>query len=58
MKKNKNITNPVITEYLNGFYEPVNDELGEFRAEAEAERVPIILRDTEALLLRDRKSVV
>ncbi len=45
-----NITNEVITEYLDGFYKEQTDALKELRAEAEANRVPIILRDTEVLL--------
>jgi predicted O-methyltransferase YrrM len=45
-----NITNTVITEYINGFYNERTTALKELRKEAEANRVPIILRDTEDLL--------
>ncbi len=45
-----NITNKVITEYINGFYEERTDALKTLRKEAEANHVPIILRDTEDLL--------
>ena len=45
-----NITNTVITEYINGFYNERTTALKELRKEAEANHVPIILRDTEDLL--------
>lgn len=45
-----NITNTAITEYINGFYEERSDALKNLRREAEENRVPIILRDTEDLL--------
>ncbi|MCR4600794.1 MAG: O-methyltransferase [Clostridia bacterium] len=45
-----NITNPKVLEFLNGFYKPVTRELGDLRLRAEADHVPIILRDTENVL--------
>lgn len=45
-----NITNPVVEEYLNKYYKPVNAEMGEFRRLCEEKRVPIILKDTEGFL--------
>lgn len=45
-----NITNKVVTEYINGFYKERTAALCELRKEAEANHVPIILRDTEDLL--------
>lgn len=45
-----NITNDLITEYLNSYYRPASDELAELRAAGEADRVPIILRETEMYL--------
>jgi len=49
-----NITNNVVTEYINQFYEETTYELKDLRKEAEENHVPIILRDTEKLL----KSIV
>lgn len=46
----RNITNDIVTEYINGFYQPVSPELGTLRLEAEAEKVPIILKETESFL--------
>ena len=45
-----NITNQVVTEYLNKFYKEQTATLEDLRKEAEANHVPIILRDTECLL--------
>lgn len=45
-----NITNDKVTEYINEFYKPLTPELGELRLEAEANRVPIILKETESYL--------
>ena len=50
MESNRKITNDIVTEYINSFYEPVSDELGRLRLESEAEKVPIILRETESFL--------
>lgn len=47
---NMNITNEIITEYLNKFYFENTNGLSQLRKEAEENRVPIILRDTELLL--------
>ena len=46
----KDITNEAVTEYLTNFYKPLTPELGELREKAEAEPVPIILRETEDFL--------
>lgn len=46
-----NITNSIITSYINNFYQNENEKLNQLRAFAEERRVPIILRDTEGLLL-------
>ena len=45
-----NITNTIVTEYIKGFYKERTDSLAELRKEAEENKVPIILRDTEDLL--------
>ena len=46
----RNITNHLVTEYINGFYVPATPELGQLREKSEAERVPIILKETEDFL--------
>lgn len=46
-----NITNDVVTEYLEGLYRPMNEELGRLREIAEKHNVPIILRDSETFIL-------
>ena len=46
-----NITNNIITSYIETLYTSANPKLLELRAFAEAKKVPIILRDTEGLLL-------
>lgn len=46
-----NITNDKVTAYINGLYQPLSKELRDLRQEAETACVPIILRDTETLLL-------
>jgi predicted O-methyltransferase YrrM len=45
-----NITNDKVTEYLDGLYQPLNEELNMLRSAAEEQHVPIILRETEAFL--------
>lgn len=50
MEAKRNITNDIVTDYINGFYEPLTQELGLLRMNSEAERVPIILRETESFL--------
>ena len=46
-----NIINDKVTQYIDELYKPLTPELGQLRREAEEARVPIILRDTEGLLL-------
>jgi predicted O-methyltransferase YrrM len=46
-----NITNDRITEYLEEFYRPLSKELGKLRSYAEERYIPILTKDTEALLL-------
>lgn len=46
-----NITNDRVTEYLDGLYQPLNDDLKLLRSDAEEHHVPIILRETEACIL-------
>ena len=31
MEAKKNITNDIVTDYINGFYEPLTDDLAELR---------------------------
>lgn len=50
MESNRNITNDIVTEYINGFYQPASLELGALRLEAEAEKIPVILKETESFL--------
>ncbi len=45
-----NITNDKVTEYINQYYRPVNQQMAELRREAEERHVPIILRETESFL--------
>ncbi len=46
----RNITNDLVTEYINSFYTPVSSEFEALRAKAEQDRVPIILKETESFL--------
>lgn len=46
-----NITNSIITAYLNNLYSSINPQLKELRSFAEDKKVPIILKSTEGLLL-------
>lgn len=46
-----NITNSIITSYIDTLYKNENPKLMELRAFAEEKHVPIILKDTEKLLL-------
>lgn len=46
-----NITNNIITSYIETLYTSANPKLSELRDFAEEKKVPIILRDTEGLLL-------
>lgn len=45
------IINEKVTEYLDAFYHAPDPEIGALRAEAEAQGVPVILRDTERFLI-------
>ena len=47
----KNITNTIITSYIDTLYTGSSPKLNELRAFAEEKRVPIIQKDTEGLLL-------
>lgn len=51
MSNYRNIINPEVVEYITSLYRPINEEFRSFRAKAEADNVPIILPDTEALIL-------
>lgn len=46
-----NITNEKVTEYIDSLYHPLCDELAALREEGERRHVPIILRDSERLLI-------
>jgi len=46
-----NITDVKVTEYIDGLYRPPTPFLGGLRRSAEKENIPIILKDTETLLL-------
>lgn len=48
--ENMNITNEVVTRYLDGLYRALTPSLAELRQQAEKDRVPVILRDTERFL--------
>lgn len=50
MNKTKHITNPQVTEYMNGFYRAASPALAALRQQAEADDVPIILKETEDYL--------
>ncbi len=45
-----NITNDKVTEYLDSYYKPLDDEMSAFRARNEENGVPLILRETESYL--------
>lgn len=45
-----NITNDKVTEYLDSYYQPLDEELAAFRARNEENGVPLILRETESYL--------
>ncbi|MGN0659814.1 MAG: O-methyltransferase [Emergencia sp.] len=45
-----NITNDLVTEYIQGYYRPLTRELAELREIGERDRVPIILKETEMVL--------
>lgn len=46
----KNITNDIVTEFINSYYKPLNNEFEIFRRNSEEKHVPIILKETEILL--------
>jgi predicted O-methyltransferase YrrM len=46
-----NIVNDKVTAYIDSLYQPVNEFLKDLRQSAEADQIPIILRDTETLIL-------
>lgn len=46
-----NITNEKVTEYIYSLYRPLTEELKALREEGERRHVPIILRDSERLLV-------
>lgn len=46
-----NITNDKITDYIQSFYKPLNQELKELREEAEERYIPIILEEMETFLI-------
>lgn len=45
-----NITNDLVTEYINSFYKPQTSQLEDLRFTSEKEAVPIILKETESFL--------
>lgn len=45
-----NIINPLVSEYLDGFYSPDGEILAEIRKHAEEQYIPIITKDVERLL--------
>lgn len=45
-----NITNDKVSEYINSYYMPLDDELAELRSKSEENRIPIILKETEVFL--------
>lgn len=45
-----NITNDKVTEYLDGYYKSIDNDLAEFRTRNEDNGVPLILRETESFL--------
>ena len=48
----ENITNPEISEFINSYYKPINEELGHIRDYAEENHIPIISKETEMMLLQ------
>jgi predicted O-methyltransferase YrrM len=45
-----NIINPLVADYLDGFYQPTGGILAEIRQHAEEHHIPIITKDVERLL--------
>lgn len=44
------VTNDKVTEFLRGYYKPLNEDLARLRAYGEEHNVPIILKETELYL--------
>ena len=51
MEHSMKITDEKVTEYIDGLYRPLNPFLAGLRRSAEKELIPIILKDTETMLL-------
>lgn len=47
----RNITNQKVIDFMDSYYKPLSDELGELRIKAEAENVPVLQRDAERNLI-------
>jgi predicted O-methyltransferase YrrM len=45
-----NIINPLVSEYLEGFFLPINETMADLRKYAEERHIPIITQDVERLL--------
>lgn len=45
-----NIINPLVSEYLEGFFQPIDETMDLMRKHAEERHIPIITRDVERLL--------
>lgn len=45
-----NITNDKVTEYINRYYQPLDEEMKRFREKSEEDFIPIILKETESFL--------
>ncbi len=46
-----NITNDKVTDYINQYYRPIDNELADFRKKCEELEIPLILKETENYLL-------
>ncbi len=46
----KPITDPEVTDFMDSFYRPLSPVLEEIRVEAEADRIPVLRRETETFL--------
>jgi predicted O-methyltransferase YrrM len=46
------ITNNLVTDFINKYYKPLNEDLGLLREYAEANSIPVILKETEDFLLQ------
>jgi predicted O-methyltransferase YrrM len=45
-----NIVNPLVSDYLEGFYTPISEPMAVLRTYAEERHIPVITRDVERLL--------